>query len=119
MSKPVSLAVIGKLPISLIYVEDVAELIRALLKAPSPKYKIYNTGGHSTTLAQIADIVYRFIPSAKIEFGTKPGELPPAKRVSNNRAKEELGFSLRSLEDGVLAQINDTRMDMGLNPIAL
>jgi hypothetical protein len=36
-----------------------------------------------------------------------------------SRARKDLGFSLRPLEETVLEQINDARLEAGLKPIGL
>lgn len=99
------------------YVDDVTRFIRILLDAPSPKYKVYNIGGWTATSVQVADIIRQYIPGAKIEFGNQPADLGSPRKISNARAREDLGFNLTPLRDSVLAHINEARAEAGLSPI--
>lgn len=102
---------------ALIYVEDMGVFLHTLLMSASPKHRIYNNGGYSTTLGELGDLVKSIIPGAAIEF--EPDERPTRIpwKVASPRASEEFGFEVRPLKDAVLAQINFARKDAGLKPL--
>lgn len=99
------------------YVDDVTRFIRILLDVRSPKHNIYNIGGWTATSAEVADIIRQYLPDAKIEFGNQPADLGSPTKISNARAREDLGFNLTPLKDSVLSHINEARAEAGLPPI--
>ncbi len=107
---------------SLASADDVAEITRRLLHQPSSPHPAYNVGGPPTSLKDVAGVVRKYIPDARIEFGK---EAPPAEKgnvgipwlVSMARAREDLGFNMLPLEEAVLIHINDARLEAGLEPI--
>lgn len=122
VGKPFSVEMDGTLRASLSSADDVAELTRILIKAPSSPHPVYNVGGPPTSMRDVAKAVRRYIPDARIEFGQQPppgdrGRSSPPWRVSCARAREDLGFSLIPLEEAVLIHINDARLEAGLKPI--
>ncbi len=122
VGKAISFDVDGTSTSSLSSADDVAALTRILIKADSSPHSAYNVGGPPTSLGDVADAVRKYIPDARIEFGS---QAPPADRgkrgipwkISSARAKEDLGFSLLPLEEAVLIHINDARIEAGLEPI--
>jgi len=117
VGKPIVLNVQETARFSVTYVEDVAELIRILLEVPSPKHSVYNTGGYTITMAELADEVRKFIPDAQIEFGREPWSIAMPWKVSAARAKQDLGFSPRPFREAVSAHINHAREEYGLKPL--
>jgi nucleoside-diphosphate-sugar epimerase len=122
VGKPFSYAMDGTSLSSLVSADDLAEFTRILIKAPSSPHPIYNVGGPPYSLRDVADVVRKYIPDAKIEFGDQPppgglglGGLPW--KVSAARAREDFGFSCMPLEAAVLIHINDARLEAGLEPI--
>ncbi|TDA63679.1 MAG: NAD(P)-dependent oxidoreductase [Clostridia bacterium] len=116
VGKPISLDVQPSSTFSLIYVDDVAEAINIMLSS-STQYRVYNTGGNTASLGQVTDVVKKYLPDAEITFGNSSGDVGIPYRVSCSRIKSEFGFRPRSLEDGVLAHINEARQEAGLEPI--
>ncbi len=109
----------GKSQHSLAMADDVAELIRRLIKAPSSPHPVYNVGGPPESLRQVAEVVRGFIPDAQIEFGStpvpgKPGEMGIPWRLDTSRAKQDFGFSCLPREEAVRIHINDARAAAGL-----
>ncbi|MFC1948973.1 NAD-dependent epimerase/dehydratase family protein [Chloroflexota bacterium] len=107
---------------SLAVADDVAEITRLLLHMPSSPHSAYNVGGRPTSMKEVGEAVRKYIPDAKIEFGTQAppagrGQFGPPSKVSMDRAKEDLGFTLLPLEKAVLTVINDARLEAGLEPI--
>jgi nucleoside-diphosphate-sugar epimerase len=128
VGKPALLDVEGSTAYSLVCPEDVAELTKILLDAPSPKYNIYNVAGPLVTMQQVSDQIRQYIPSAQIAFGHGPriestlsekdrAEFDLPEKISSARAKEEFGFSPIPLKDAVLIQINKARAEAGLELI--
>jgi nucleoside-diphosphate-sugar epimerase len=107
------------MPVSLSSADDVAALARLLIKRPSSPHPAYNVGGPPTGMRDVAKVVRKYVPDAKIEFGK---QAPPADRgmygipwnVSSDLAKKDLGFDLMSLEQAVLVHMNDARTEAGL-----
>jgi len=119
--KPCIMEVDGKSLHSLASADDVAALIKILIKFPSSPHTTYNIGGPTTTLRDVAEVVRRYIPAAMIEFGNESLSLDSARggipyRLSMDRAKEDFGFSCMPLEEAVLLHINDARQEAGLKP---
>ncbi|MFC1901946.1 NAD-dependent epimerase/dehydratase family protein [Chloroflexota bacterium] len=124
IGEPVSFEDDGSSRFSLVSADDVAALTRILLHAPATKYPVYNVGGPPTSLRDVADVVRRYLPEARIEFGSPPPSGSGLLRrlpwkVSIARATEEFGFSLLSLEEAVLIHINDARAETGLVPLQM
>ena len=118
-NKPFSCADDGTNGWSLASADDVAGLTRILIKAPSSPHSAYNVGGPPTSLRDVAKVVRKYIPDARIEFGKQAqlsgrGQSGIPWKVSSARAKEDLGFSLLPLEEAVLIHINDARLEAGL-----
>ena len=116
IGKPMFIDVEGSSGFTLICNDDIVNLTKILLEAPSPKYDMYNLAGPYTSLEQVAKQVRQYIPEARIEFGHKAG-LKGVKTISMARSREEFGFSLTPLKDAVLIHINDAREEAGLEPL--
>jgi nucleoside-diphosphate-sugar epimerase len=102
--------------------DDVAIFTRILLHAPSSPHSAYNVGGPPTSLRDVAKVVRKYIPDARIKFGTQPpppeqGKFGIPWKLSSARAKEDFNFSCMPLEQAVLIHINDARLEAGLKPI--
>ncbi len=122
VGKPFSVSADGTNTVSLTAADDVATLSRMLIKMPSSPHSAYNVGGPPTSMRDVAKVVKKLFPDAKIEFGKDP---PPPDRgktgipwiLSCERAKKDLGFEVLPLEQAVLIHANDARIDAGLEPI--
>lgn len=103
----------------LIHVDDVAEIFKLVTLADGTKYDIYNSGGHPTSLGELADLVREFIPDATIEFDHEQGEKDDSINylVDNSRLLNEFGPVARTLRDTVRDIISETRKQAGLDPI--
>ncbi len=122
VGKPFSTEADGTGQTSLSSADDVAALVRLLVKAESSSHPVYNVGGPPTSMRDIAAAVREYLPHARIEFG---GEAPPPGiekaglpwRVNMARARQDLGFEMMSLKQAVRLHINDARLEAGLNPV--
>jgi nucleoside-diphosphate-sugar epimerase len=124
VGKPFSTEMDGSSPSALSSAYDVASLTRVLIKADYSPHPVYNIASSPTTMRDLAKAVLKYLPEANIEFGHQSPPLEAAKfglpwRVSMSRARKDLGFSLRPLEETVLEQINDARLEAGLKAIGL
>ena len=112
----------GSNPAALSSADDVAALTRILIKAASSPHPAYNVAGKPTPMKDIAKAVKKYIPDARIEFGPPSPPMTPPKgglpgKASMERAKEDFGFTLMTLEQAVLLHINDARLEAGLKPV--
>jgi nucleoside-diphosphate-sugar epimerase len=119
IGKPVSFDTDGANQSCLATADDVAELSRLLIKAPSSPHPAYNLGGPPTSLRDVAEVVKKYIPDARITFGNTPpppnrGQFGIPWRLSTARAKADFGFSCLTLDEAVPIHINDARMEAGL-----
>jgi nucleoside-diphosphate-sugar epimerase len=100
-----------------IYKDDCAEQLVRLALKPTLSHFVYNNGGHCASAAEIAAIVKKFIPDARIDFDTtKPGT-PLIDNQGGTRLIREIDFVPRTLEEGVRAHINEARVEAGLPPL--
>src|SRR5437899_2142241 len=77
----------------LIHVEDTAEVFARVLMADAPQHDVYNTGGVSVSLGELADIVRGFLPDAKITFEKEGGREESGNYlVDNSRLCKEFGI---------------------------
>ena len=99
----------------LIHVEDTAEVFARVLMADAPQYDVYNTGGVSVSLGELADIVRGFLPDAKITFEKEGGREESGNYlVDNSRLCKEFGIEYPPLPTRVLEILNDVRRVEGL-----
>jgi nucleoside-diphosphate-sugar epimerase len=122
VGKPFAMEGDGQGLCSLVSADDLAEFTRILIKAPSSPYPVYNVGGPATSPRDVAAVVKKYIPGAKITFGKKQMVDPEGRTglpwlVSGKRAQEDFGFTCMPLEKAVLLHINDARLEAGLKPI--
>ena len=102
-----------------IHVDDMAEAFARVLMADKPKYEIYNSGGQTVSLGEVADIVRGFLPKAEIVFEKDTGgrEISGNFLIDNSRLITEFGLQYAPYRQRVLQIINDVRKDEGLPPI--
>ncbi|MFC2015104.1 NAD-dependent epimerase/dehydratase family protein [Chloroflexota bacterium] len=120
VGKPYSMEADGNSLSSLVAADDLGEFTRILIKAPSSPHPVYNVGGPPTSARDLAGVVKKLIPDAKIEFGdrtppTGRGGLPS--KVSMAIAMEDFGYACLPIEEAVLIHINDARLEVGMEPL--
>ncbi|MFD1687253.1 NAD-dependent epimerase/dehydratase family protein [Halobellus litoreus] len=80
-------------------------------------YSVYNICGERATLAEVADVVHKYLPDADITL-TDEGDAVWNHHMKMNAAKEELGYDPEyGLERGVKAYIDVVRENAGLDPV--
>jgi nucleoside-diphosphate-sugar epimerase len=92
-----------------IYVDDAAEQFVRLALKPTLSHFAYNNGGHSVTAGELMQTVKNIVPDAQYEFDESVPRTPLVDRCDSTRLEQEIGFTPRSLEDGVRAQIEEAR----------
>jgi nucleoside-diphosphate-sugar epimerase len=99
-----------------IHADDMAEVFARVMAAERPAHRIYNSGGTSISLGEIADIVRSFLPDARITFRNERGakEENSTYLLDNNRLVSEFGIQYRPFRESVLQIINDVRRREGL-----
>jgi len=102
-----------------IHVDDMAEVFARVLLAERPAHRIYNSGGTSISLGEIADIVRSYLPDARIYFQKESGAKATNSTylLDNSRLLSEFGLQYQPFRETVLQIINDTRRDVGLPPV--
>ena len=102
-----------------IHVDDIAEVFLRVLMADKPAHAIYNSGGQTISLGDLADIVRGYLPDAKISFEKQTGgkESSGNYLIDNSRLVREFGVQYRPYRDRVLQIINEVRADLGQPPI--
>lgn len=92
-----------------IYVHDVAEQFVRLALKPKLNHFAYNNGGHSVTAEELMQTVQSIVPDAAYEFEESVPRTSLIDRCDSSRLEEEIGFTPRSLEEGVRMQIQEAR----------
>ena len=116
--KPVHLPKKGLMRL-LIHVEDIAEVFVRVLLADAPRHHLYNSGGIPASLGELADIVRRFLPEARITFAEEGGREDSGNYLVDwSRLAKEFGIEYPGLHTRVLEVINDVRRQEGLPLVA-
>jgi UDP-glucose 4-epimerase len=100
-----------------IYKDDCAEQLVRLALKPAVGHFAYNNGGQCVSAGELAAIVRKWIPEAKIDFDETKSGTPLIDNQCGARLIEEIGFAPRSLEEGIRAHINEARAEAGLPPV--
>jgi len=102
-----------------IHVDDIAEVFVRVLMKDKPAHAIYNSGGVTVSLGEIADIVRGYLPAAKISFEKPTGGKDSSGNylIDNGRLVQEFGVQYRPYRERVLQIINEVRADIGQPPI--
>ena len=94
-----------------LHVEDIAEVFVRVTLAAETQHTIYNSGGESLSLGQLADIVRRFLPDAEVTFDADEGgrEASGLYLMDNSRLVEEFEVEYAPFEQRVMETINESR----------
>lgn len=115
--KPVSIHLRPDQLASFIYVDDVAEQLVRLCLAEKLNYRIYNSGGVTSTPKEFAEIVKKYCPDADTKFDENAPPWPYPYKIDGKRMSKELNWEIREPEDGLLDQINQELTSLGLRSI--
>ncbi|MFQ5893423.1 MAG: NAD-dependent epimerase/dehydratase family protein [Nitrospinota bacterium] len=102
-------------PLSMINVEDAAELFVRTALSDALRHPLYLTGGHLTTLGEMADLVRSFIPHASITLGE--ATRPHVHLVDNSLMLADIGYEMPPLRRRILDQINEARLESNIELI--
>jgi UDP-glucose 4-epimerase len=92
-----------------VYVEDVAEEICRLMTKPRLGHRVFNSGGHTVQAADLASMVQRVIPEARILFSADRPRSPFIYQMDDSRIVRELGFQRRSMIEGIQNHVSYVR----------
>jgi UDP-glucose 4-epimerase len=92
--------------LTMIYRDDMARLFAEAALADELTYDAYNSGGHYVTAGELAEAVKEVVGGKVICDPNRPGEYPHVATLSNERAREDLGFELSSLENSIRKHAN-------------
>jgi nucleoside-diphosphate-sugar epimerase len=99
-----------------IHVDDIAEVFVRVTLAASTQYPIYNSGGETISLGELADLVTRFLPDAQITFEKDEGGRATSGlyMMDNTRLRQEFEVHYAPFPQRVLEIINAVREEEGL-----
>ena len=99
-----------------LHVEDIAEVFLRVTLAEETAHAIYNSGGHSVSLGEIASAVREFLPDAEITFDEDEGGRDSSGLflMDSSRLVEEFEVQYAPFRERVLQTINDVRRSEGL-----
>jgi nucleoside-diphosphate-sugar epimerase len=100
-----------------IYKDDCAEQLVRLALKPKLSYFAYNNGGQCVTAAELAAVVKKWLPDARIDFDSSRVGTPLIDNEDGTRLIREIDFAPRPIEEGVRAHINEARSEAGLPPV--
>ncbi len=102
-----------------LHVEDISEVFVRVTLAEETAYPIYNSGGHSTSISDLADQVREFLPDAEITFGADEGgrDASGLFLMDNSRLVEEFEVEYAPFAQRVLETINEVRRSEGLSEV--
>lgn len=99
-----------------IHVEDISEVFVRVTLADSTRYPVYNSGGESVSMGQLADIVKGYLPDARITFEKNEGGRANSGLflMDNTRLREEFEVQYAPFRQRVMEVINEVRKEEGL-----
>jgi len=94
-----------------LHVDDIAEVFVRVTLAEQTRYPIYNSGGESISIGQLADLVTEFLPDARITFDAPEGgrDASGLYLMDNSRLVEEFEIRYAPFRQRVMETINDVR----------
>jgi len=96
-----------------LYVLDAAEVFRRAYRAKDLKHRVFNMSGPSRRTGEITAYLREILPQAKISVSDKPFVVTSL--LKTDRLRTELNFTPKyTVEDGILAYLNDVRRREGM-----
>jgi nucleoside-diphosphate-sugar epimerase len=95
----------------LVHVDEIAELFARVAMKQRPAHVMYNSGGQTTSMGELAEMVRAVIPDARIAFRQEAGgkEFCVAYMFDNDRAVQEFGIAYRPYADRVREMVESVR----------
>jgi len=116
LGKPVQVPYRAEDASAWLYVKDAVRALMLAHDATDPKTRVYNIGGSSHTVREVAEAVKTVIPKARIQYGRET--LGGNEAYDDSNARRELGWSQAyPLRKGVEDHIAEVRKRAGLKPI--
>lgn len=112
--KPVKVNIKPDQKANFIYVDDTAEQLVRLSLKERLEYRIYNSGGITATTSDFLDISKKYYPKADVSFNPDAPRWPYPPFIDGSRLENEIGFSVRTIEEGLLEQINIELRNQGM-----
>ena len=99
-----------------LHVDDIAEVFLRVTLAEETHHSIYNSGGESMSLDELASVVREFLPEAEITFDEDEGgrESSGLFLMDNSRLVEEFEIQYAPFHQRVLQTLNEVRRAEGL-----
>jgi nucleoside-diphosphate-sugar epimerase len=100
-----------------VHVDDIAEVFVTLALSEAAEHAIYNSGGETVSLAEIADMVRQTLPEADITFRHRSGGEPisTAYRFDNARLQSEFGVQYPPYARRVAQMIAEIRASVDVS----
>ena len=102
-------------PRNIVGVADISQLYTKMALSGEVRHNNYLGTGPAPTGKEIADIVVKYLPEAQITFNEDADV--HAWNFDNSRAVNEFNWQLQTAEEMVLSEINDTRIEAGMEPV--
>jgi UDP-glucose 4-epimerase len=96
------------------YVDDVAEIFGRLCLAERLSWPVYFCSAAVVPMEQIADMVARMLPDARISFGSEAAKVTLPYRLDAGRLEADIGYRLPPLEGRLRDHISEVRKAAGL-----
>ena len=102
-----------------LHVDDIAEVFLRVTLAEETHHSIYNSGGESMSLGELATTVHEFLPEAEITFDEDEGgrESSGLFLMDNSRLVEEFEIEYAPFHQRVLQTLNEVRRAEGLSAV--
>jgi len=99
-----------------IHVEDTSEIFVRVTLAEKTEHSVYNSGGETISMGDLAALVKRYLPDADITFENETGgkERSGNYMMDNSRLVQEFEYNLAPFDQRVLEIINAVRAEEGL-----
>ncbi len=99
-----------------IHVDDIATVFARVAMKDKPDHPIYNSGGHTISMGDLAKIVRGYLPDAQITFENETGGKDASGNylIDNSRLVQEFELQYPPFEQRVREIINTVRHEEGL-----
>lgn len=94
--------------LSMVYRDDVADLFAEVALAERVDHDAYNTGGHVVTARKLAETVGRVV-GGEVNCDPDGEPLRMVADLSHQRARDEFGYELTPLEEGIREHAEEAR----------